>query len=63
MRKSRNITNSHRRRLSRSTDTVTQQKEPAELKSQGILTDTEFQTQKGNPGFVTGTLLHADPRP
>jgi hypothetical protein len=28
------------------TDTVTQLKELAELKSQGILTDAEFQTQK-----------------
>ena len=47
MRKSRDITNSRRRRLSRPPqNTVTQLKELAELKSQGILTDAEFQTQK-----------------
>jgi hypothetical protein len=63
MRKSRNITNSHPPGACRAPQTPSQQKEPAELKSQGILTDTEFQTQKGNPGLVTGTLRHADPRP
>ena len=47
MRKSHNITSSHRRRLPPPPrDTVTQLKELAELKSQGILTDAEFQAQK-----------------